>query len=257
MISLKSAAWHQITGRLINQLDDKNFWLIFVNQLKKAIHFDSWVILLFSNKSPLAFAESPAADGEKDALFNQYLQGFYLLDPFYIHNREKLSSGLFLLNEVIPEHFEKTDYFQYYFSLNIVTDELQLNYQIDLERTLCLSLGSKTSFTMEQIATIELIQPWVLALMKQRFYFEEHMLAKPSLTSYLGNNFLDDIQKLLTCREFEVSCLLLSGYSSKEISKKLNITSETVRAHRKHIYSKLGIHSQAELFSHFLPKNKL
>lgn len=255
MIPLRSAAWHQITGRLINQLDDKNFWIIFVQQLKKAINFDSWVILLFSNNPPLAFAESPTTEGEKDNLFIEYLQAFYLIDPFYIHNREKLASGLFLLSEVAPEYFEKTDYYQRYFRLNIVADELQLNYQIDKERTLCLSLGSRTPFTMEQIATIELIQPWVLALMKQRFYFEEHMLVHLSLTTtFLNKKPLDEIRQLLTSREFEVSCLLLSGYSNKEISNKLAITSETVKAHRKHIYSKLDIHSQAELFSRFLPQ---
>lgn len=46
--------------------------------------------------------------------------------------------------------------------------------------------------------------------------------------------------------------LMLSGCSNKEIARKLEISAETVKVHKKHIYSKLGIKSQSELFSIFL-----
>lgn len=55
-----------------------------------------------------------------------------------------------------------------------------------------------------------------------------------------------------TAREQEIGQLLLSGYSSKGIAQRLGIATDTVKAHRKHLYSKLGINSQAELFSLFL-----
>ena len=45
---------------------------------------------------------------------------------------------------------------------------------------------------------------------------------------------------------------MLSGCSSKEIARKLEIFVETVKVHKKHKYSKPGIKSQSELFSIFL-----
>jgi DNA-binding CsgD family transcriptional regulator len=36
------------------------------------------------------------------------------------------------------------------------------------------------------------------------------------------------------------------------VARKLAISAETVKVHRKHIYAKLGIKSQSELFSLFL-----
>ena len=55
----------------------------------------------------------------------------------------------------------------------------------------------------------------------------------------------------MTRREVEIGQLMLSGFSSKNIAAKLKISVETVRAHKKHIYTKLEINSQSELFAIF------
>ncbi|MBT6825500.1 MAG: helix-turn-helix transcriptional regulator, partial [Rhodospirillales bacterium] len=51
----------------------------------------------------------------------------------------------------------------------------------------------------------------------------------------------------------EVVSLILRGYSSISIGSMLDISVSTVKVHRKNIYAKLHISSQAELFSLFLP----
>lgn len=40
--------------------------------------------------------------------------------------------------------------------------------------------------------------------------------------------------------------------SLQAVARKLAISSETVKVHRNHLYSKLGIKSQSELFALFL-----
>ncbi|MCY1450129.1 Bacterial regulatory protein, luxR family [compost metagenome] len=57
---------------------------------------------------------------------------------------------------------------------------------------------------------------------------------------------------LLTEREREIAHLLLRGHSVKSSARVLDISPETVRMHRKHLYTKLEISSQAELFSLFI-----
>ncbi|MBL4630673.1 MAG: helix-turn-helix transcriptional regulator [Paraglaciecola sp.] len=54
---------------------------------------------------------------------------------------------------------------------------------------------------------------------------------------------------VLTNREQEVVQCILHGYSSKSLASKLNISPSTVKIHRKHIYQKLDITTQSELFS--------
>jgi len=247
-LSLEDIAWHRSVGQMIDALDQPNFWTQLVRLLDQYVPFDSWVVLLFSSEhKPLVFAECPGQDGEPDHLFQDYLNGLYLLDPFYIASREHSRTGLFRLAEVAPEHFELTEYYQRYFRLNVVADEIQFNCQQPDGRTLCLSLGSKQRFDPQQIALLSLIQPWVLSLLRQRLPHELNQVSAPQAP--IQN---DDWGAQLTARELDVGRLMLSGCSSKEIARKLEISVETVKVHKKHMYSKLGIKSQSELFSIFL-----
>jgi DNA-binding CsgD family transcriptional regulator len=229
-----------------------------VRLLDQYVPCDSWVALLFSaDQHPQVFAECPGEDGGPDQLFQDYLRGLYLLDPFYIACREQSRTGLYRLSEVAPEHFELTEYYQRYFRVNVVADEIQFNCQLEGDRTLCLSLGSKQRFSAGQIALLSLIQPWVLGLLRQRLPYEiNEMVALAPVQGDWRVQLEASVQQLkgaqLTARELDVGRLMLSGCSSKEIARKLEISIETVKVHKKHMYSKLGIKSQSELFSIFL-----
>lgn len=251
-MTLQDMAWHQAVGKLIETLDRPNFWLALVRLLDRYIAVDSWVVLIFSAGRPQVLAECPSKDGGPDPLFQDYLKGLYLLDPFYLANREAPQNGLLWLSDVAPECFEQTDYYQRYFRLNIVADEVHVNVQLDAGRTLSLSLGSEARFTPEQIALLTLTQAWVAALMRQRMSFEQVAPETAAAPPPGANNWLDATDTPLSAREQDVGRLMLSGCSNKEIARKLAISAETVKVHRKHMYSKLGIKSQSELFSLFL-----
>ncbi|TDF82515.1 helix-turn-helix transcriptional regulator [Pseudomonas sp. H9] len=249
-------AWHQAIAKLIEALDRPDFWLTLVRLLDRYIPVDSWVVLIFSNGRPQVLAECPGKDGGPDPLFQDYLKGLYLLDPFYLAIRETPHNGLFWLADVAPECFEHTDYYQRYFRLNVVADEVHINVQLDAQRSLSLSLGSERQFNAEQIALLTLIQSWVAALMRQRMAFEREGLEQNAAPPLSWQSWLDatdqQLETPLSARELEVGRLMLSGCSNKEIARKLEISAETVKVHRKHMYSKLGIKSQSELFSLFL-----
>jgi len=55
----------------------------------------------------------------------------------------------------------------------------------------------------------------------------------------------------LTTREREVSQLLITGETYKQIAWKLNISPDTVRQHIKNIYRKLQINSRVQLINEF------
>ncbi|WP_134677649.1 helix-turn-helix transcriptional regulator [Ectopseudomonas khazarica] len=253
-MTLHDIAFHRCVAELIDALPGPHFWRALQRTLGQYVAHDSWVALVFSEGRPQVLAECSGDDGEPDLLFQDYLRGLYLLDPFYIASREGRRDGLVRLGEVAPECFEQTDYYQRYFRLNVVADEVQINLALPGERTLCLSLGSRQAFRPEQIALLGLVQPWVTALMRQRLAFEPEPgepSAPPPWQERL-EQMARHVETALTGRELEVVRLMLSGHSSKEVARKLAISAETVKVHRKHVYSKLGIKSQSELFALFL-----
>jgi len=255
---LHDQSYHRQIALLVEALYRPNFWILLVRTVRHFIEFDNWVALLFSSQEkPLVFIENPTLDGAPDLLFRDYINGLYLLDPFYVSSRDRAQSGLFSLDEVAPENFAQTDYYRLYFQLNIVADEVQFNCALDGGKTLCFSLGRGRKYTPSEITFLNLISPWVVALMGKRYQYEEkNEHAKDggnsvAHTQEAANPVSQASRAKLTEREFEISQLVLSGFSGKNIAEKLKISIETVRAHKKHIYTKLNINSQSELFAIF------
>ncbi|MFZ6756034.1 response regulator transcription factor [Undibacterium sp. Ji50W] len=257
-IQIQDLVFHRQIAQLISALDKPNFWLLLVRSLKNFIEFDNWVVLRFSNnEKPVVYIENPTADGSADLLFQDYLNGLYLFDPFFVASREHSQSGLFMLDEVAPESFISTDYYRLYFQLNIVADEVQFNYASHDGQTLCFSMGRGSKFKPEEIAFLSIIAPWVIALMQQREHVEEHAVTPTETAKH--TDWQSGVERAisltkgtkLTSREIEIGQLMLSGFTSKNIAAKLKISVETVRAHKKHIYTKLEINSQSELFAIF------
>lgn len=54
----------------------------------------------------------------------------------------------------------------------------------------------------------------------------------------------------MTAREREVVRLLMSGHGTKDISKRLHVTSSTIQSHISHVLTKLGLEDRAQLIAH-------
>ena len=141
-VSFDDITWHRAVGQLIDALDKPNFWAQLVRLLDQYVAFDSWVVLLFSaDQHPQVFAECPGADGSPDPLFQDYLRGLYLLDPFYGACVEQVASGCYGLFEVAPDHFEVSEYYQSFYRHSLLEDELNYILQVAPGQSLAVSLA--------------------------------------------------------------------------------------------------------------------
>jgi DNA-binding CsgD family transcriptional regulator len=268
----RDLAFHREIGAVIEALDSAQFWTRLTRALERYVVFDNWVALRFTaGVAPLVCAESPMPDGAVDTMFQDYLSALYQLDPFYIAATEKPASGFVTLADVAPDNFTMTDYYQRYFRKNIVGDEVHFNYMIDARHTLAFSLGATQRYGERDLAVLALCAPWVIALLRQRLPYETFDASElaasesvPATTTGIGPAAdtpayaarFEQVSSAsgrspLTAREVEVAMLTLSGFSTRAIAEKLMISFETVRAHKKHIYTKLNVNSQSELFALF------
>ncbi|WP_175831395.1 response regulator transcription factor [Burkholderia cepacia] len=257
----RDLAFHREIGSAIDALDGPHFWARLTRVLERHLDFDNWVALRFArDAAPLVLAEQAMPDGKVDLMFQDYLAALYQLDPFYLAAFETQASGFYTLADVAPDNFRMTEYYQRYFKKNIVGDEVHFNVVIDRNHTLVFSLGKTSKYDDREMALLTLYAPWVLSLMQQRLRFETFAVKgapratqreAPDPHARFGVLTGKNGRGALTTREVEVAMLSLSGFSSRAIAEKLSISFETVRAHKKHIYAKLGVGSQSELFALF------
>ncbi len=72
------------------------------------------------------------------------------------------------------------------------------------------------------------------------------LLARVAQGEILKNHQRDDLQTLLTTREYEILSHLAEGQSNKVIGRELEISDGTVKLHVKSILKKLDVHSRVE-----------
>jgi DNA-binding NarL/FixJ family response regulator len=77
-----------------------------------------------------------------------------------------------------------------------------------------------------------------------------------ALISKLQNNISEHPHDELSQREFQVLCLIASGYSLTEIAEKFSLSIKTISTYRSRILEKLNLKSNVEI-THYAIKHKL
>lgn len=184
----------------------------------------------------------------------QYLSGFYLLDPFYGACVEGAVSGCYDLADVAPDHFEHSEYYQSFYRHSHLEDELNYILQASKGLSLAVSLAFTQKLDAATSQQFKRIAPWVLAVLAKHFVGLDAQGARfESLLEQRIHSALNNFgSSLLTERECRIAQLILRGHSTRSLAERLGVSEDTIKSHRKHIYSKLDIGTQSELFSLFI-----
>lgn len=201
----------------------------------------------------------------RETLLERYFSRGYMLDPFCLAIDSGLAEGFYHLSEIAPDGFFSSAYYKTYYLKNGALEDSFYIVDLDVQRKISLSLYqgcSGTRFSPGQLQILRAVQPLVRELIVQFASAGglDHALddnadtAPPTgtLNLQIQAAFASFGSELLTEREREIAHLILRGHSVKSTARELNISPETVRMHRKNLYTKLQIGSQAELFSLFI-----
>ncbi|MCF3996290.1 LuxR C-terminal-related transcriptional regulator, partial [Pseudomonas aeruginosa] len=152
--------------------------------------------------------------------------------------------------------FQSAYYQTYYLGAGAVED---VYYILDLGPTeklsICLYNGlSASRYSDAQVAALAGLAPPVLELARQFCAGRADLSPNPQadLAPRLQEVLRGFGRDVLTDREREACHLLLSGHSAKSSARLMDISPETVRMHRKNLYTKLEVGSQSELFALFI-----
>ncbi len=255
---LASRGWYHAMGKAIEQLHQDSFPAALLEAFQRAFTFDTSLILIFPTDSiPILVHQQDAAGlMEKKGQVGDYFDGIYLLDPLYQVAMLQPDAGLYSLKEVTPDNFYRSEFYKRHFAYTNLKDDINYLQPIEGVGTVIINIGSKRRFSLGEMNRFRAIEPWVLSMMQchwgeaasRQQVSSEHINLHQQLTA----SFQNFGRSQLTDRECDIVQMILRGHSSKSAALKLDISGETVKAHRRNIYKKLGLQSQSELFSLFL-----
>jgi DNA-binding CsgD family transcriptional regulator len=224
--------------------------------LRQICHVDHFVLFVFEgNHRPLALFDTFPADKRK-LYVDAYQAGPYLLDPFYLACTRNQPAGLWRLRQFAPDHFYLSEYYLNYYQLTGLTEEVAFFVDLADGAKAVLSLmrnASSPTFSRDELQQVDCAQPVVDALVREAWLQCRQQERPTQDLDYQIRAAFDQFgAHNLTAREQEIVQLLLRGHSSASVAEQLEISPGTVKIHRKHIYTKLGLGSQAELFGLFI-----
>jgi len=206
----------------------------------------------FETDKPLEIFSTRTEPAAIEAL-ETYFDVAFVLDPFHELFLRDPKDRVDQLHDIAPDDFLRSEYFQKFFRELSLSDECGLMLPISPGSALFLSLGVHDARVMT-IDRLEAHLPVIAALARRHWMVltPESPDGSTGLAAHLDDAFEAFGNSVLSPREAEITRLILKGHSTKAIALMFNNSPETIKAHRRRIYSKLGLASQGALLPLFL-----
>ncbi len=206
----------------------------------------------FKSDKPLEIFSSRTEARAVSAL-ETYFDVAFVLDPFHELFLSAATDRVDSLRDIAPDDFLKSEYYERFFRDLALTDECGLMLPISSEAALFLSMGVHDDRAMS-INRLRAMLPVIAALARRHWTVltPESTDGSGRLAAHLDESFAAFGNSVLSPREAEITRLILKGHSTKAIALMFNNSPETIKAHRRRIYSKLGLATQGALLPLFL-----
>jgi DNA-binding CsgD family transcriptional regulator len=250
--------WHQSLAQAMAACHGPHFAEALVDALASLVPVESVMINLerIGGAPSLLFERGIPAEN-RELLLKRYFSRGYLLDPFCLAVAQGLPEGFYSLGEIAPDDFFSSQYYKTYYLGAGSVEDCYFMLELSARERVSLSLYNGLSaapWQPQQLQLLRSLAPVILELGRQHWRNAGAGMQQqtPDFEQQLREAFMSFGEGKLTARELEVCHLLLRGHSAKSSARCLGIAAETVRMHRKNLYTKLQIGSQAELFSLFI-----
>ncbi|MBU2024184.1 MAG: helix-turn-helix transcriptional regulator [Gammaproteobacteria bacterium] len=244
---------NKILPSLINSIGQRHFYDQVVYSIKALDPISNIRIVSYSKTDhPVFLGDYPMSEIDK-----VYCESAYLLDPIYDTIYGKNQKELVTLDSLVNDDFRNSIYYDTFYQRLDWCNETNIVIGTNDDTKICIAYSTKDNdlslkaVHKELTPCINSIKAAILthervgSLLQQSQPIEHECLTHKSRHSHL-----DELN--LTKREKEIVGLILEGMSSVSIAEKCFVSEGTVKNHRKNIYRKLNIKSQAELFRNFI-----
>ena len=263
-----SPAWGEASGLVVEHLEGDDLPSYLVAALQTLVPFEFAICFVYRGRGgPLHFYDTLRDARARQGLMN-YLSDTYVLNPVYNAYRHGLSGGVYRIGELAPDAWFESEHGRNLKArasareeIGYLTEdwppgreEVVLIIELDHGEMGEISLSRPVEsggFHSNHLLALKSVLPFVTAVFRRHWRRVRPSAPAPANTS--SDEAFDRLGgHLLSPREREVAQLILRGHSTTSVGLHLGISPTTVKTHRKHLYDKLGIGSQYELFALFL-----
>jgi DNA-binding CsgD family transcriptional regulator len=258
------------SANIVDAIGTASFFPKVAKLFDQCISFEGLFVFLYSEGSgPSSLGSFKGAQEFHKGLEN-YLRYTYVINPVYRAYMDNIDSNAYLISELLSPRY----------TAQIATSDLDIRVEGDetigyrtpgwpKNMTEVLALirlpdNKMIEFSFSTLragdqttrcyAQLKEIYPVLSSAVLKHYAFAaedfDTSAARPSQELW----FQSFGEEVLTARERSVVKMILTGHSSNAIALHLDISLPTVKTHRRNIYAKMQISSQAELFSQFVQK---
>ncbi|MDU8926465.1 helix-turn-helix transcriptional regulator [Alisedimentitalea sp. MJ-SS2] len=248
------------TGTLIDAIGTESFAQALSDALTGIASVDYTVVFGYLGAArPMdLFDDFPR--GKRKVFVEDYQEGPYLLDPFYLACGNQVVPGLYRIKDLAPDRFFQGEYFRSYYARTGLAEEIGYFIEMPDNAIVVVSLmRAQKAFSAKEFRQLGEFWPVVQAACQRhwgdlaiQFGVDADNSSDESLHQSVELAFTSFGEGVLTPRERQVVEYTLKGHSADAVGRILEISPGTVRIHRRNVYSKLQIRSQGELFSKFI-----
>ena len=228
-----------------------------ISAIGTIVEHEGTCLLAFHRFAPPEVLHHTLEPAAASHYLDRYLAGPYLLDPLYQLALREEKPAMCRYRDETPDRFRSSEYYRHYCERTHLVDEV--DYLLDVGESTAMALvvaRRERPFSKAEIERLGQIRPIVQAAMRSMWEDwpgqargDADRVGMHQRLTQCFENFGND---LLTERERQTTQLLLRGFSTKAIARRLEIAPGTVMVHKRNLFSKLGITSQYELFSLFI-----
>jgi DNA-binding CsgD family transcriptional regulator len=258
--------WNRGLADLLQVMGEPEFGPVLLRSVRRLIDFDFLMVFAYQGDGrPLALGDS-LPEAQRAVVIRAYCAAPYVLDPFYQRVAAGVQQGCFRLRDIAPDRFRQSEYFRSHYGLTGIREEVGFYFPLGLgshgPMTGVLSLARWETSPALGRADMDLLQalaPAIAGLCSRQYADlvrplggSKHRDAAPRDPNQVKAAYQEFGAGHLSERERQIVSLILQGHSTGSVAHLLDISPGTVKVHRKNIYRKLDLSTQAELFAAFL-----
>lgn len=241
--------WSRAVAEIAAVQREPAFVPALLTNVKRMVDFDFVMVFAYAGAArPLTLADT-LDEPRHRIIAEDYADGPFLLDPFFRLVEEGRRAGCYRLHDEAPDHFRRSEYFRIHYCRTGIGEEIGVFFDMGGGLTGVTSFGrwdSSPPISRADLHLLRAIEPAISALCSGHWSnLRAQREPRPQRVVYPAFDSL-------TQREREIVTMVLRGHSTESIAMQLAISPGTVKIHRKNIYRKLKVSTQAELFAAFM-----